>query len=246
MGLLSAVPDRGESILRWAPLASASKRATRPARGCRAEGGRAEFWRGDVLAGSPRPRPPGHDLLNVGERRPYSAFSNDSPSSVSHLSLLCHIGLQGAGASCRGRVFRIRRNLFYQDLEALGLHPVAQQLAWGGAGAGAVLEDYLAVDDGPLVACGALDAAPFVARQVVEDFDRLHRQFVEVVDYDVGGGSFAQRAAIFEARAEGGQRGQAPVDLFEGQPLLFTDELDDRFGREAARRSGTWCARRRR
>ena len=60
---------------------------------------------------------------------------------------------------------------FWSELGAVELQAVAQKLSWGGAGAGALVENDFAVDDGPLVAFGALDAAPFVARQVVADFD---------------------------------------------------------------------------
>src|SRR5713101_2675105 len=92
-------------------------------------------------------------------------------------------------------------------------HTMAEQFARGGSGAVTILERYLAVDEGVLVAFRTLDAAPFVARQIVYDLNRQHLQLRKVVHHDIRRCAFAQEAPIFEARTERRQRAQAPVNI---------------------------------
>ena len=72
----------------------------------------------------------------------------------------------------------------------------------------------------------ALDSSPFAARKVVDNLAdplRLNPQTVEVVHYDVGGRTFAQHAAVTEARRVAVHPAPAltrtHVNGFEGSPL---------------------------
>src|SRR6476661_8626448 len=76
---------------------------------------------------------------------------------------------------------------------------MAQQLARMGVGRLAVAHRDLAVDEDIPVALGALDAAPFAAREVVHYLVRQDSQPIEVVDHDVGRRALLQHAAAAEA-----------------------------------------------
>src|SRR5690348_6755459 len=102
-----------------------------------------------------------------------------------------------------------------RSMTRLGLSlTVTQQPTRSCAGAFSVLERDLTVDDDLLVPLGPLDAAPFAARQVVRDIadpTRVDVQLLHVVHEDVGGGAFAEGAAVAEPRGVGRQRRQPVV-----------------------------------
>src|SRR6476469_6469552 len=79
--------------------------------------------------------------------------------------------------------------------------PVAEQPAWRRPRARPVAEGGLAVDDDLLVATCPLHPAPLAGGQVVDDLAdpaRVHVELLHVVHDDVGGGPFAQDAAVAE------------------------------------------------
>src|SRR5580658_8997234 len=78
---------------------------------------------------------------------------------------------------------------------------VTEQAASHVAGFVAMLHRHLPVDEDVAVTLRLLDATPFAAREIMRKLNRSHRKLVVVVDHDVGGRAFAQRAAIAEARA---------------------------------------------
>src|SRR4051794_35005270 len=88
---------------------------------------------------------------------------------------------------------------------------VAQELAAVDAGLLVVLDGYLAVDQDVAVALGVDHRAELLARQVVYELGFAVREFVVVVDDDVGRRALDQHAAVGESRAARRQAGQSPV-----------------------------------
>src|ERR1700676_1095062 len=114
-----------------------------------------------------------------------------------------------------------------------GRYSVAQNLTWGRAGEAIAFPGNLAVHDNVAVALGTLHATPFVARQIVRDLDWQHFELIEVVNDDIGGRAFAQKAAILESGTERGKSRHAPVNVLEAHPLFFANEANQAFSRVA-------------
>jgi hypothetical protein len=115
-----------------------------------------------------------------------------------------------------------------------GRASVPQHLPGMGVRLLVVLDRHFTVHRQVAIAFGALHVAPLVAGQIVCAFLRQYAQFLEVVDPDIGGRAFDERAAIAEAGAARGHRAQLPMRFFERQDLIFAEQALQRHGRVAA------------
>src|SRR5215470_452032 len=117
-----------------------------------------------------------------------------------------------------------------------GRRRVAAQQAAGGITGGAIVFDrHLAVHQDVTIADGALYPAPLAGGKIVRLLDRRHLQVFEVIDDDVGGFAFLERAAVGEPSAVRRQSRELPMHVLEGKDVVVARRADDRFGRVAAR-----------
>src|SRR5690242_6742518 len=100
-------------------------------------------------------------------------------------------------------------------LYVAGSGSVAQQRPRCRPNAAAVLECQFTVDQHRPIAIAALDTPPFVTWEIMDDLHRLNLEAIEIINYNIGRGSFDERAAILKSRTHRRMCAQTEMGLLQ-------------------------------
>src|ERR1700722_1956260 len=110
---------------------------------------------------------------------------------------------------------------------------MTQQLAWRGPSALTIFEGCFSIDHDRAITFSALDAPPFAAGEIVNDFSdpvRGNLQLVQIVNDDIRCSSLAENSTISKARGKGRQRGETIMRFLEGDALLVANQPSQEIG----------------